>query len=98
MRSSLVAEQHVSLPRQIECAGVTANTVCLVDRAAEKLPGEYYGNQWHLFEVHCSSIYTAGRYAAKQNWWLHCWDWVEADHEEPVVVVVGNPDPPWSPR
>jgi hypothetical protein len=54
-----------------------------------------YRNQWNLFEVHCRDFYVAGRHSARQNWWLHCWKHVPADHDDPRVVVIGTAQPPF---
>ena len=69
------------------------------DRAAleaeQGWPLPDYGNQWNLFEVYCRDMYVAARYAARQNFWLHCWGHVQADHDDPRLVVVGKPQPPF---
>lgn len=65
------------------------------DAAAAGSPPPDYRGQWDLFEVYCRDFYVAGRYAARQNWWLHCWKHVQAEHDDPRVVVVGDPQPPF---
>jgi hypothetical protein len=64
------------------------------DADAGALPPDYR-DQWDLFEVRCRDVRVAASYAARQNWWLHCWRHVESDCEEPEVVVVGSPRPPF---
>lgn len=44
-----------------------------------------HDNEWHRFIVYAETHKEAAAYAAEQNWWLHCWDWVEADGELLVV-------------
>lgn len=58
-------------------------------------PPPDYREQRGLFEVHVSDFFVAARFAARQNWWLHCWTHVPAEHDDPRVVVVGDPQPPW---
>jgi hypothetical protein len=47
-----------------------------------------HANEWNRFDIYCKDISVAGRYAAEQGWWLHCWTWRtdEDAPDEPVVT------------
>lgn len=53
-------------------------------------PPPDYRNQWDLLEVHCQDLHLAARHASRRNWWLHCWEHVQAEHDSPTVVIVGG--------
>jgi len=50
------------------------------------IPKHSHANEWHRFIIHCNNFYDAARIAAKNNWWLHCWDWQETNSEEIVII------------
>ena len=63
-----------------------------MDDACPEHP-QAYANEWGVFEIYCRDFFVAGRYAAAQNWSLHCWEWrTDADApEDPVVTTLRTP-------
>lgn len=37
----------------------------------------YEGNNWHKYVIEAPTKLAAAREAAKRDWWLHCWTWME---------------------
>ena len=90
-------DNHVNDPKPLLRRGLdeAVRAARIVALPPEEQPHDY-ANQWRLFQVHCRDENDAWRFAAEQNWWLHCWDWVPAIHDNVIVTVVGNPDPEWT--
>jgi len=43
--------------------------------------------EWNLYVIYCKDHKVASRYAAEQNWWLHCWVW-HTDEYSPEVPLI----------
>jgi hypothetical protein len=37
----------------------------------------YEGNNWNKYIIQAPTFFDAAKEAAKRNWWLHCWEWME---------------------
>lgn len=43
------------------------------------VPPHGHANEWHRFVLRSRIHREAAELAADLDWWLHCWDWEEAD-------------------
>lgn len=37
----------------------------------------YEGNNWNKYIIQAPTHRDAAKEAARRDWWLHCWEWVE---------------------
>lgn len=50
-------------------------------------------HEWGRFTIRAQDLMQAGRLAAVLGWWLHCWQFEEADVPDAVVVEHAPPSP-----
>lgn len=52
-------------------------------------------NEWYKYILVANTFKEASEYAAKRDWWLHSWQWVEGKRNEVEVYInekfSGNP-------
>lgn len=37
----------------------------------------YEGNNWNKYIIQAPTAVEAAKEAARRDWWLHCWEWME---------------------